>query len=339
MTQTVNREELLQTLQSVSVGLAAREFIEQSSCFVFEDNRVYTFDGEVAASRDCQLQVTGAVVADKLVELLSRLTEDQIKIEETASEVKITGKRRRGGLVKEQNILLPVKDVEPPEDWSELPDDFDEALSRVHGCATKEESEFVLTCVHITPKYIQACDRKQIARYNLSLPIEKDLLVRATSIARVIGFDMTEFSLSDTWIHFRNELGLVISCRRHKDNYVDIDEWVDTAGTQELVLPGALNEVVSRAQLFSMDNANANYVTVRLAKDRVVVSGKGPAGWFEEIKEVKFGGDPISFMMPPNLLVELSEKSQTCYVAPGRLVVDSGSFMYATSTYLESEVK
>ena len=53
-------------LEAVSPGLATREAIEQSSCFVFKDGRVMTFNDEVACSIDCELGFDGAVAAKPL---------------------------------------------------------------------------------------------------------------------------------------------------------------------------------------------------------------------------------------------------------------------------------
>jgi hypothetical protein len=70
----VNREVLLQQLESVQAGLSSREIIEQSSCFVFKDGNVVTFNDEVSCSRPCELgSFTGAVQAAPLLSIREML--------------------------------------------------------------------------------------------------------------------------------------------------------------------------------------------------------------------------------------------------------------------------
>ena len=56
----VSREKLMQALEAVSPGLANRELIEQSSCFVFKSGMVMTFNDEVAG-RFTYVSCLGAV--------------------------------------------------------------------------------------------------------------------------------------------------------------------------------------------------------------------------------------------------------------------------------------
>ena len=47
----VNRQLLLDALMSVTPGLTQKELIEQSSCVVFRNGQVYTFNDESPALR------------------------------------------------------------------------------------------------------------------------------------------------------------------------------------------------------------------------------------------------------------------------------------------------
>ena len=185
----VNREELLKVLQSVSPGLAAKEILEQSSCLVFLDGKVATFNDEVACSRKSPLDLTGAVKAKPLLELLGKLAEDDIEVEQSNGELLVKGKRRKAGVRMEAEVMLPVDAVEEPDEWMKLPAEFSEAVSIVHTCASGEESQFVLTCVHIHPEYLEACDKLQVVRYPLETGVEESTLVRAESLRKIVGYD------------------------------------------------------------------------------------------------------------------------------------------------------
>lgn len=336
----VGREALLRVLESVSPGLSSREMIEQSSCYVFVDGQVYTFNDEVACYRKSPLRIEGAVKAKPLVELLSQLKEDDVLIEQTDGELLVRGKgRRKAGIRMEEKVRLSIEVLETPEKWRRLPPEFSEAITLVHSCASTDADQFTLTCVHIHPRYVEACDRFQIARYPLKTGVTEEILVRATSIKRICGFDMTEVSETPSWIHFRNPAGLTIACRRYLDDYQKLDAFITADGTTPVELPGGLAEVVAKAEIFSGENAAGNLVRVDLRSDRIIITGEGASGWFKEMKQVNFDGEPISFLISPKLLLEITRKSERCGVSNERLFVDGGSFVYASCTMSDDAVE
>lgn len=334
----VDREEFLKVLESVSPGLSSREILEQSSCFVFVDGKVITFNDEVACSRKTPIDLVGAVKAKPILDLLSKLTENELDIEQKEGELLIKAKqRKRSGIRMEADVLLPVESIDAPEIegegvWKELPDDFAEAVRITSECASREESQFVLTCIHIHTDYLEACDRFQIARYPMEVGLSGSVLIRATSLKKIVGLGMTDVAETESWLHFKNPTGLVLSCRKYIEEYKDLGRFISNDGMDTVTFPGGLDEMVQKAEIFSSDNISGNHVTVDLRPDRIVIEGEGSSGWYKEIKKVKFSGKPLRFLIAPKLLVEISKKSNECRVAEDRLYIDGGVFQYATST-------
>ena len=104
----VNREEFLNKLDAVRGGLAVRETVEQSSCFVFTGDRIATFNDEVAASVDFKTDFSGAVAAKPLTDILRKLPEETVDLSEAADGLVVSGKGRRATVRREAEILLPV---------------------------------------------------------------------------------------------------------------------------------------------------------------------------------------------------------------------------------------
>lgn len=334
----VNRQSLLLSLESVAPGLASREVIQQSTCVVFHDGKVFTFNDEVACSRETPLKgVEGAVKAKPLLDLLSKLKEDEIEVEVTEEEFLIRGKGKKSGIRKEAEILLPVDAVETPGEWKDVPAEFTEAISIVSACTSSEESQFVLTCVHLTADCVEATDRYQIARYPIQTGLSRDILVRGESIKKIIPLDMTKYSETDSWIHFKNENGLILSCRRYLDEYPELGRFLSTEDTDPVTLPGGLQEMVAAAEIFSAESTTGNAIAVDLRQDRIVFEGEGASGWYKEMKKISYTGSPIRFMIAPKLLLEISKKSNSCGVAPGRLCITSSKFYYTTCTNVSSQ--
>jgi len=333
-THQVSRELLLQQLESVSAGLSSREVIEQSSCFIFRDKEVMTYNDEIATRQPCCLDIEGAVQAEPLLAILRKLNEDQISITAADGELLIEGKRRKAGIRMEQEILLPVDRVEQPEQWKELPDDFNEAVQIVIQCAGNDESQFRLTCVHLTPEHLETTSNTQMSRYYIKTDLADATLVRRDSIKHVVEFGMVDFSETENWLHFSNPTGLVLSCRRYVEeanNFPDLGPLIEFDGVPT-ELPTGLTDAVEKAEVFSSENAASNQVTVQLkATGKLRIRGEGNFGWFTEVKALKYNGEDLSFRIAPKLLVDLVSRHNECEISTDRLKVNGGEFVYVTA--------
>lgn len=340
----INREVFLKALEAVSPGLSAREVIEQSSCFVFKGGNIYTFNDEVLCTIKSPIEnITCAVPAKQMLDLLGKIKEDEVEVElkddKDGQQFMIKGNQKRAGVRIETNVLLPVENVDVPDSWNKLHDDFCEAIGTVKSCASSDEQQFLLTCVHIHPEFVEACDRLQIARYPVKTGVEKSTLVRAESIGKILSGGVIEMAETKNWIHFRNAVGLIISCRRFMDDYRSLDAFLSSKETTKVTLPGGLDEIVSRAEVFSGENSIGNYVIVELRGDVIDFKGEGASGWYQERKKISYEGTPIKFCVAPKLLVAVSKKSNDCHIGTGRLLIDTGKFVYVTCTSDPDEVK
>ena len=327
----IKRELLLTELEAVLPGLSPREIIEQSSCFVFRKGKVMTYNDEIACTHKSSLDIKGAVQADPLVAILRKLEEDYIDVLINEGELLIKGKRRRAGIRMDAKILLPIKSVERPKKWMALPEDFADAISIVQHCSGSDDSQFPLTCIHIHPEWIEACDNQQVSRYKIRTDIGQSMLVRKDALKHIISLGMNEFSETENWIHFRNPTELVLSCRRYVEKYpsASITEVLKIKG-EPTGFPKTIKAALERAEIFSAENIDDNRVVIKLSPKKVKITGKGTSGWFSEIKQAKYKGKPVSFTIAPKLLERLVQEHSECQITSERLKVAVGKFVYVT---------
>jgi len=324
----VNRDLLLKELEAVTPGLSAKEQIEQSNCFVFSDGQVITFNDEVAARFPTCMDLTCAVQAAPLLSLLKKLKEDDLNITLTEGELLVSGKKKKSGIRAEAEILLPLESLETPKKWKPVPEDFGTAVSMVSSCASRDESHFALTCIHVHPEWVEACDNAQAGRYNIMTGVREEIVIRKDSLKNIQALDMTEFSETRNWIHFRNPSGLILSCRRFVEDYPDISKSFDVDG-EKTVLPKDIKDAVERAEVFSIENIEDKSIEVHLRPGAMKIKGEGASGWFSEIKHIQYEGHNISFRIAPKLLVDLAKNNQ-CEITEGRLKVKQGKMQYVT---------
>lgn len=324
------REELLRKLEAVSPGLAVKEAVEQSSCFVFTGGRVITFNDEVSCSIECDIGLEGAVAARPLLDLLSKMAETVVDVSVSGGEVVVKGKRRRAGITMEKEITMPMSAIDPPDEWYDVGDDFEDAINIVQQCAGKDPNNFHLMCINATPDYVEACDNFRVARYPVDTGLPTACLMKRDSIKNIVGLGMTEVSATKTWVHYRNPAGLMFSVRREMLDFVDINEILEVDGTHT-TLPGGIPEALEKAEIFSADNSDNNVVIIEFRTGQFRIRGRGASGWYEERKDAKWDGEPISFSISPKLLADIASRTNDCYIAQDRLKIDGGKFVYVTS--------
>ncbi|HEC66121.1 MAG TPA: hypothetical protein ENI23_12580 [bacterium] len=325
----VKREELVQKLESVLPGLATKPIIEQSQCFVFTDEKLVTFNDEVACSIDSPLDIQGAIPAKALLQLLNKLPEEEIEVRVEENELLIRVGKKKTKLRMEEEMTLPIEELEEPTKWRKIPKGLVQAINISLSCAGKDESQFVLTCIHIHPEWVEACDNFQVIRYPLKTGLKKSVLIKRDSLKAIVGLDMTEWSQTDNWTHFRNPLGLTLSCRRYLEDFPDLTKVLAIKG-KPMELPKNIKDVVVRAEIFSSENTANDSVMVRMKSGKMEIKGEGPSGWYKEVKSIEYDGPPLAFAIAPKLLVEISSKSTSCQLGDTGLRVDGDGFTYVT---------
>jgi hypothetical protein len=326
----INREEFLKQLEAVLSGLSSRELVEQSSCFVFIDGRVYTYNDEVACYLDTCLNVTGAIPASPLIGILKKLKEEELQVNPGDGELTFKGKNRKFSIRMEAEILLPIESIEKPKIWKDLPEDFANGVGMVAHCAGSDDTQFELTCIHFTPKWMEACDNTQAARFRTDLPVKTPTLIRKTSLKNIVFMGMNEVSETKNWIHFRNPVGLVFSCRRYLEEYPKLGAMFKVEG-QQVTFPKGLKDAAEKAEIFSAENAEDNSVLIQLQPGKIRLTGTGVSGSYVEIKKVKYTGKPFSFRIPPSLLRELIKRHNTYEITQNRLKIKIGKLSYISA--------
>jgi len=331
----INREQLLKELDSVSAGLSTREIIEQSSCFAFTKKRVMTFNDDVACVHSTSLKIKGAVPSAPLLNILRKLTDDELNIicvqGEEGSSLEISTKRKKVTIRIEDEIMLPINTVETAEEWKKLPSDFEEAIRIIKECAGTDETKFNLTCINITPKWIEACDGYRLARWSMPIKIAEPIQVRADAIRHVLALGMIEFGETDSWLHFRNDDGLVMSCRKYKTDYVNLSKHLKVTGSP-ITLPKNLVEGIEAADVFSSESVEgSNQITVLLKQNKIKIVGEGVNGKYEQVGKVKYNGPKIKFLISPTILIDILQKHTTAELSDSKLKVQVGKYRYVTA--------
>ena len=323
----IKREDFLTQLESVRPGLSEKEMHQQDCCFIFKDGKLITFNDELSCSLPTKFEIKGAVRAAPLVSVLDKMSEREIDVTQNGKELLLKGLNKKAGIAMDQEINLPLEHVEKTTKWLALPQNFCEAANLIRTCVSKDTSEYIRTCVHITPKFLEACDNDQLARYPLRIKLKSPILIKGAFLKHVIEADSVKFCVGEAWAHFKNKSNLIVSCRISKDKYPVLGKYYKVSGSP-ITLPKGIAEAAERAQTFSIENVDRNRVSIELKRNAALIRGEGVLGWYEEIKKLKYSGPEIRFTIDPKLLVDIVSRNNECEITEDRLKIDTGSYRY-----------
>lgn len=322
--KSINRAELIEALEKTKPGLSKTEVIEQATSFVFSDGLIITYNDEISVAHPLEelKGIEGAVKAEELYKLLTRMKDDELEIDIINNELRIITEHVKAGLVIEE-IRLPLLDNVKHEKWHALPENFLDALKFVVFSCSRDMSKPVLTCVNITSNHVEASDGFRVTRQHLktNLPIKRPFLIPESSVKQIINYDIENIVVEEEWAHFQTKDDTVLSCRIFNDVYPDIDAIgiLEVEGIK-LQLPNNLNEVIDRVAVFTQKQGLiGTEVLVSIADKKFKVRGQNEYGWVEEECRINYKKQPIRFSTNPEFLKDIVRLTQKCTVGKEKM--------------------
>lgn len=331
----VVRHNLIDELQSVMPGTSQKAEELQCGCFIFRDGHVATFNGEVCCRRPSLLdfkELKAAVPAEPLLSLLEKMTEEEVSIELDNGKFVVAGKNKRARYKYEKTIDSPIASVEDAETWKKMPADFLEAISVVHQSASEDVSQFNLTCIHIHPQWLEACDNWQLTRFKFETGLSTPILVKQKALKHIVGLGPSKFAETPAFIHFRRKDGLIISCRRYVETYPELSKFLKTEGSP-WIIPKGLKDASEKAEVFA-NKSGAHLIKITIQPGKLSMFAEGEQGDYMEVKRLEYEGDPLSFKISPKMMKELADKHNEVLISQKKIKVNSGKCEFAAALEL-----
>ena len=309
----IQRIALLNALESVKPGLASKEVIEQSTCFVFLNNQVATYNDTVAVSIPFEIDIEGAVRSTELLSLLNKVKDKEVDVYEKDNEFRVDGEKFRSAVTMENEIVLPLDFLKTKIKFKPLPEGFETAIKSCAFSAAKETEYPNLSNIHIKDNTVESCDNFRATRCKIH-KMKEEILFPASAVRGLLNYHFDHYGLSDGWIHLTKENGAIFSCRTYKDTYPDLDAFFEVKG-RPIRLPKELEEILDRGDIFSSDEVRES-VMITINPDKIIVRGENQYGWFEESADVKRRGkETLIFSTNPKLLKDILKHSSRVIVS------------------------
>ena len=332
----VNRSELLKQLESCAPGISTSDNIEQGDCFAISPKKISSFNDEILCQQDSALDgIFCAVPAKPLLETLRKLTEDEIEVSMSESQllIKCPGVRKIG-ITVHGDAIAHAQTIESPEpsDWKDVEPIFCDALASVAECASKDSDPFELSCVELSPQGLQATDAYQAIRYKLALPIYTNILIRKTACNAVTALGIAALAVTENWLHFKTYSGLQVAVRRYSGEFPNLADAFKAQTQATLALPPSLLDTIQKAAVFFAETGNGKQAQFRLRENKLMIRGQNQSGFFEEVRNVQYDGPARSFGLNPKYVQTLLKHDYPIALTENALRIRGENFSYITST-------
>jgi len=327
----MKRQELLTALEKVKPGLANKEFIEQATSFVFMNGRVVTYNDEISVQYPVpDLNITGSIQAKELYTFLNKIKDEEVDVQQTEIELVFTAGKASAGFALNNEIKLPVLQLEQDPKWLDLPDDFLEAMRFVlFNCAGSSINP-IFNCVHIrTDGYVESCDNNRLTVYKTALKkLKTSLLIPANSVRLLLQHKVVKMNLQNSWVHFTDGQ-LIFSCRLYEDKYPSTGQILQMEDAKPIVLPQSLVAVLERAVVFSSTDITPQ-VCVQAKHARLTISTRNNTAWFKEWVKID---SPTEFVMyvNPEFLLDIIKNTSTAELSGFKLKFTTDKWVHVAA--------
>ncbi len=333
----IKRTELLDILQKVQPGLGnEKSIVEQSACFVFQGQEVMTFNDEVAIchpiSTEDKFELTGAVQAKELFNLLRRSKDDVLNITLTNTEFIVQGIRSEAGIRLEQEVRLPIDEMSKPGKWSKItdPQGFIQAIKSCIFSASRNMTTPILCCLNVCPDYIESTDRYRITRWVVKTGAAAPYLLPSWSAKYLPAYAPEKVCCIGGWAHFKNREGTVFSSRVYEGSFPEVGTFLDVEGAK-IEFPESLIEVIDRARVMAIDNEGNEAINVKATGKKLEISSEGKSGWFKENIELPTTCTGFQFVIHPDNFNQILSKVRTAVVGSAAILFKNDKFSHVVA--------
>lgn len=332
-TNKINRQELIDALTKVKPGIADKEIIEQSSHFIFEEDRIWTYNDQIAISQEFKNGLSGAVKANEFYKLLNKLEDENFEISIQNGQFSIQGKTIVANIKIDPDIKL--QPIQAPginsKKWQILPEDFNESIALCIFSASRNMIRPELTCLWITGNTIFSTDSFRATKKKMKNEVKENFLIPATSAKELTKYNVHKIYIeNEGWLHFTNKEHTMFSCRTFANVKYPEKIWsfFDVEG-KEINLPDSFEQIIDRVSTLVIEDFDLDrFISLTIDNNILICKGKGPYGSVSEKIDIDYNGKAIKIKVHPIFLAEIVKRLNSVTVGE-RLLFQGENFEHS----------
>jgi DNA polymerase III sliding clamp (beta) subunit (PCNA family) len=307
----INRKQLISILNIAKLGVASKEVMEHSTAFCFDNDKIRTYNDLIAVTISYKSDIVTAIPSKEFLEILSKIPDEEIDITLEENRLSIKGdKERKTTLNVSEDIKIPIIEVDKKAVWYDLPENFIETI-KFCSFSTSKNSVYrpVFMGLYVNDNEIISCDMLRATIKKMNKKVEKDFLLPAYVVKQVSMFLPIQYTLDDTWIHFRNSNKALMSIR-----CIDSDEKYPMEETKEffnvtgdkITFPKEFKGMLERVSILAGEDAERDkFIVLELKKNKITCKGESEKGNIIEPVRVRYAGREMKIVTNPIFLLDI----------------------------------
>ena len=324
-TKKIKRQDLIDALTKVKPGLSNKEIVEQSTHFIFDNDKIWTYNDRITITQKFDSGLSGAVKAEQFYKLLQKLPDEEIEVTTEPGKINIEGKKRKINIKIDPDVKITPLSIPGinSQKWEELPENFHTAIAFASFAASRNMIRPELCCLFVADGYVIGCDTFRGTKYKLTSKLNQNFLLPAEAARELSKYNPHKVLIDSGWLHFVNKENTVFSCRTISDiDYPEqIWEFFNIDG-EEIMLPEDFLNAIDRAQaLVTADFDLDRIVTLTMENNEIICESKGDYGDYTEKADIEYNGEKLEIKVHPVLLKEILKHLQKMVVGSRLLFV------------------
>jgi DNA polymerase III sliding clamp (beta) subunit (PCNA family) len=338
----MDRNEFIAALDKIKPGLSKNALVEESEMVLFERDRMFSYNDEVAISCPFETGLSGAIRAKELYQLLQRLKKDVIKTKKKEDQFTFVCGNTKAGFKMIEDMKPPstLAEVSKIESWNRLPANFAEALKFCMFSASTNIGMGILTCLRSEGKEMLSCDNFRATQYRMETPLAKNvvLYIPRAAAGSLVEHGPQKVHVSGSWIHFKNKEDMTFSCRTlNAEHWPEGIKGIFKGKGKKIPFPEGIKEIVLRAETLtdSTVDVTEKLIDFKIDKGFIICRGEGPAGWVEEKVKIDYDGERIEFKANANFFSQILDQTQEAKINERVLMFQGKNFTHVISRPVE----
>jgi len=261
----MKRSELLKAVEYVMAGVDKSGSPTGMDFIVFDGKNgwVRSFNDVLSVSYPLATGINGAIKAHDLVKVLSKMDGESLRLDLDGEKVLIKNAKTTLKMVKMEEsqlsqfqsrlVSLQTEGLE----WQPLPETFVEGLETCLFSASNAPELGALAGVAISGNKMVSTDNKKITVFTIGGKTKFNFILPTDVVNEVKKFsNLKEIAVTEAWVHFKDDTGLVISGRRILGEYpidkitklID-DSFPKSKKAKTYLLPDGMSKPIERAEI------------------------------------------------------------------------------------------
>ncbi len=325
--QTNNLREILSGLQP---GISQKKFVEQATHYIFTGTRLCSYNDRISVSYPFPTDFQCSIPSENFYQVISKLTSKELELTFKDNQLNISSSKVKSGFtcLLEGEVFNLLSSLIIGEEWFEMPKDFTKGVELCLFSASRDLTQKFLSSICVRGDKVESSDDIRISCYTMDRPIPTGFLLPVSSAKELVGYDITHYSLSDSWVHFKLSSGGVFSSRVVLEEYPETEQFFTVEGVF-LDLPKELINAVEIVSVLSEGDFDLDKrIEIVLGGKEIICRSSNSSGWIEKKIPFSFKGEAVSFSINPYFLKQILEKSTKMLLAEDRALFDSDSFSH-----------